>query len=191
MSNKKLKFSRKAVRYALTNASNRSFYGALVAILAIAAGAQFYGQTIFAALLAVLALGGLAALVGSSLVEYATAEAHNKFAMLSGWVKTATTEEERARRLAMLQSDDMDSVMSHANLEYVGPRFNVDGTVMLPGNVGLDINGNIFGATELTSAVFNPDTQAWTDPTNAYESPMGMASVGFDSTMDSSDSFKT
>lgn len=174
--NPPVRITRRALRYALGNATNRSFYVALAFLGVLAAGFAHYGQMLFGGVMAVLALTGFVLLAYTSLVEYTVAEAHNKFAMLSNWARSAGSSDERARRWALLQSGDMDAAWQTSALAYEGPRYNLDGTLMLPGHSNIDISGNIYGATTLATAAFNPGTGEWTDPATAYTSPLDHSS---------------
>lgn len=174
-----------ALRYALVNATNRSFYAGLAILVLLAAGFAHYGQVLFAGVMVVLAVVGVGLLAHSSLVEYSVAEAHNKFAMLSNWAHGANSDAERTRRWALLQSGDLDEAWRSADLDYAGPRYNLDGTLMLPGHSNFDINGNVYGSTELASATFNAGTGEWTDPATAYTSPLadtGISDTGMSGT---------
>lgn len=168
----------KAWKYALTNANNRSLFGGLGVLAALAAICVAYGQWLIGVPLAVLAGIAVVLLIRSSLSEYRVAEKHGQGALLLQWAHAAASDEERASRLAMLESEDWQSIMARESLSYSGPLFNTDGTMMLPGNVGLDIKGQLYGATDLHTASYNPDTHMMVDPGNAYQSPIDTDSMG-------------
>ena len=163
----------KGVRYALFNAMNRSFYLFLVVLGLVAAACVNFNQAVFGAILGGLTLLGFGILVSTSLLEYNTAVAHNKFAMLSSWAQSAGSDVERAARWGLLETASLDEAWHRSSLDYDGPRFNIDGTLMGPGNSGIDMNGSIFGAPEIMTASFNTDTGTWADPANAYNQPGG------------------
>ena len=163
----------KGLKYALLNGTNRSFYLSLIALGIVAWGFFHFNQAMFGFI-----LGGLAALVfvllmSTSLLEYNTAVAHNKFAMLSTWAQGAGSDTERAARWGLLAALPLDAVWEQSSLEYDGPRYNTDGTLMGPGFGTIDMNGSGYGSTDLMSASFNTDTGTWADPANAYNMPDG------------------
>lgn len=178
MSKSKTKISMRAVKYALTCPTNRAMYQGCLLLGALVLGCVFFGQMLFAGTLGVLLLAGFGMTFTGSLIEYATAEQTGKQAMLSAWAKEATTAAERERRSALLESGDFDSAWQSSNLSYEGPRYNTNGTLMLPGHAGFDINGTAYGATGLSAAVYNPDTGSWVDPSTAYTSPLETSSSG-------------
>jgi hypothetical protein len=178
MSIKTTKISRGALKYALTGPSNRHLYQGCFILLAVAVWCAWCGQFLAAGALGALVIGVSSWLFKAGLDEYAMAEATGKQAMLATWAKEAATDAERERRRALLAAGNMDSAWDASNLSYEGPRYNTNGTLMLPGHAGFDINGNVYGATGLSSASFNPDTGAWADSTTSYVSPLEDSSSG-------------
>jgi len=172
MSNKKTKISFRAVKYALTGPSNRHLYRGCLLLIAGAIWCVWVGQALAAGVLTLLVAAVFYWTFKVSLEEYLTAETNGKLAMLREWEKEATTDAERQRRRALLLAGNTDSAWEQSNLSYEGPRYNTNGTLMLPGNAGFDINGNVYGASGLSSAAFNPDTGSWADSTTAYNSPL-------------------
>lgn len=183
----KLKISRRSMQYALFNPSNRILFGGILGLGVVTALLFHFSLNIFAGLLAVLLAASFGMLVWTSLVEYSAAEAHNKFALLNNWVQAAGSPEERAQRWSLLQLNSLDDAWEHSNLDYSGPRYNVDGTMMLPGNSQLDFNGQMYGASDISFASYNPGTSSWADPSSAYENPLS-SDMGFNGLNDSQSS---
>lgn len=166
------KYSLRGMKYALTCNSNRLMYKPM-AILVAAGGVCFYFDNLVAGTLLVLfAIAGFALLLKGGLDEYVDAELNGKLALLTQWAKEGASSEECDARLAMLQTGDINGLFDSTGLTYDGPRYNFDGTPMLPGNSMLDNKGHLYGLPGLSSATFDSDTQLWADPSNAYENPL-------------------
>jgi hypothetical protein len=182
----KLKISRRSVQYALLNQANRTLFGGILGLGVVTAMLFHFDMNFFAGLLTLLLLGSFGMLIWTSLVEYSAAEAHNKFALLSNWAQTAATPEERAQRWSLLQLNNLDDAWEQSSLDYSGPRYNVDGTAMLPGNSMLDYNGNMYGSSDIAMATYNPGTTSWADPASAYSNPLSSDMGGGTGFMDTS-----
>lgn len=170
------------LKYALFNSTNRAIYVGPLVLTGVAVIALHFGAAFFGILLGGLAFVALMLLIGSSIIEYNVAEANNKFALLTTWAQSASTPEERALRWDMMQSRNLDDVWDESKMSLTGMKFNTDGTMMMPGNMNLDINGNVYGQTDLSTATFNNETLSWTDPLSSYTSPLdNQSSSGFDS----------
>ena len=130
----------------------------------------------FYSLAPALALFSLTAfiLVRSSLKMYAHDEAVRKDATARRWVSEASSPEEHSYREQLFDTHGASAVVAMHGLEVMGPTHNVDGTPMLPGNVGLDINGRLYGAPELVAPIHAHYTGTWHSPADAYMSPYAM-----------------
>ena len=90
--------------------------------------------------------------------------------MLHNWLAQAGDDEERAQRAALLESDP-HAAWRRASNDH-GPRFNTDGTPMLPGYSNVDVHGSLYGMPDHTSPVYNSNTDTFSVPGNAYSSPL-------------------
>jgi hypothetical protein len=180
----KLKITRRSMQYALFNQANRTLFGGILGLGVLTAVLFHFGLNLFGGLLAALLACAFGMLVWTSLVEYSAADAHNKFALLSNWAQTADTPEERTKRWSLLQFNSLDDAWESSSLEYSGPRYNIDGTLMLPGNNMMDYNGNMYGSSDFATATYNPATVSWADPASAYSNPLSsdMDTGGFNDT---------
>lgn len=162
----------RALRYALTNHANRGFYGTFV--FAVMVSAMFIATDNVALGLAILGTCtvGIVAVFLSSVVQYNTVDAHNKHALLENWARAASDPADSDARWALLETCSLDDAMARAGLHYSGPRYNIDGTPMMPGHSTIDLNGHAYGAHELAASQLDQDTHIWSDPANAYTSPL-------------------
>lgn len=128
------------------------------------------------ALAPALALLALTAffLVRSSLKSHAHDESARENATAWRWVSQASSPEERSHREHLLATHGVTAVVAMHGLEVMGPTHNIDATPMLPGNVGLDINGRLYGAPELVAPMHDHHTDTWHSPADAYAPPHGM-----------------
>lgn len=180
----------KSVKYAITTPSNRFFFGPLL-LLGVGGALLIYNAVYLLGIaLVLLCVLPFAMLFLSSVLIYNKATRLGKRALLHNWVYKGTSVEEQESRKRLLGAGsamDLESMFAKSGLEYEGPMYNTDGTLMLPGNIGVDIKGNLYGATDISPAVFNEDTGLFSDPSSAYESPMN--SFHDTNSFDSSSSF--
>ncbi|MNR71707.1 hypothetical protein D3C71_23850 [compost metagenome] len=167
-------YLRQGLRYANSqfNLGVLPVLGLIVTLGVYLVAPAYWGYSLAAFALAYLAVWWL------GVRELRREVAANELTFLKGWVDGAQTDQERAYRQSLWNSQGSTAAMAAAGAAAVGgslaaPAFNVDGTPMVPGS-SMDLNGNVYGMTPMTTGDWNTDTGQFIAENNSYAAPMGM-----------------
>ncbi len=157
------------LRNTLQDPMLRTLSGVPLACFIMATLSALAGAPEFAILLVFFTAASMGVLVFVSMRTYERLSARHKDALLHNWMVQAADAEERAARAALLERDPR-AAWRQASRDQ-GPVFNVDGTPMVPGYAGVDLNGNLYGMSDHASPVYNSSTDTFSVPGSAYSSP--------------------
>ena len=159
----------KALRYTLTHPSNTWLVLGMVAITVLAI---YGGGGVLGTVIGLVAVAMAVWVYQSGYASYATAVLEGQEAAVKNWVQDATDAHERARRQLRAASMTASALVEAERLTPFEPLVNIDGTPMVPG-VGLDINGVVYGASEVSGPIHMNDG-SWSSSPTAYGGIRGL-----------------
>lgn len=173
----RFKISWGGVKHAVSSPGQGLLLLLLAAFMVAAGAAVVFGWWAIGVVTLLLSGAGFSALLMAGLIEYNTAVFKRKRALLSNWVKQASDPEEAEKRLALLQRGTLDEQFAASGLQMSTASINTNGTLMMSNGL-IDMDGAMYGSTAATSPVYNPNTGLYTDPGDAYSSPLEPHSPG-------------